>query len=37
MKGIDQKPENPVSVEDMNPVERLRGTVLRYDDPTDPA
>ena len=37
LKGIVSKPENPVSVEDMIPAtDRLRGTVLRYDDPTDP-
>jgi hypothetical protein len=37
LKGIVRKPDHPVSVEDMDPAtDRLRGTVLRYDDPTDP-
>lgn len=37
LKGIVRKPERSVSVEDMNQAtERLRGTVLRYEDPTDP-
>ena len=40
LKGIVSKPRKPVSVEDMaeasGPLEQLRGTVKRYDNPTDP-
>jgi hypothetical protein len=37
LRGVVRKPDQPVSIEEMNPASgRLRGSVRRYDNPTDP-